>query len=249
MQTRDIENSFEQTKGSPRFSGASIGTSPMRRILIIDDDEAMRSMIRHRLEGDFEIVDTGDPTEALALALEHKPDCILLDLTMPLFSGLELCQTFCSLSNTRMIPIFVITGQSASAHQDACLNLGASEFFQKPLDFKRLRTSLQTLPTNERKDRRGEVRVRLKVVLKLAGKDMKEKEFELVTCSDEVSVSGFSCRFPLVLRENAIVQVFQLGAAGERVVGEARLVHTEWAGLPWQACGFIFTAKKGAWIL
>jgi CheY-like chemotaxis protein len=249
MQTQDAKSNHRQTKAGTSFPGASITTPPMRRILVIDDDEAMRTMIRHRLEREYEIIDTGDPTEALALALEHKPDCILLDLTMPLFSGLELCQTFCSLSHTRMIPIFVITGQSASEHQDACLNLGATEFFQKPLDFGRLKSSLQALPTNERKDRRGEVRVRLKVVLKLLGSDASKKEFELLTYTDDVSVSGFSCRCPIVLKENTVVQVLQLGAGGERVVGTARLVHTEWAGLPWQACGFTFTKKQGAWIL
>jgi CheY-like chemotaxis protein len=249
MQTQDAKSNHRQTKAGTSFRGASITTPPMRRILVIDDDEAMRTMIRHRLEREYEIIDTGDPTEALALALEHKPDCILLDLTMPLFSGLELCQTFCSLSHTRMIPIFVITGQSASEHQDACLNLGATEFFQKPLDFGRLKSSLQALPTNERKDRRGEVRVRLKVVLKLLGSDASKKEFELLTYTDDVSVSGFSCRCPIVLKENTVVQVLQLGAGGERVVGTARLVHTEWAGLPWQACGFTFTKKQGAWIL
>jgi CheY-like chemotaxis protein len=237
------------TQTVPLFRDSPSVDSPKRRILVIDDDEALRGMIRHRLQREYEIVETGDPTEALALALEHKPDCILLDLSMPLFSGLELCQTFCSLSHTRMIPIFVITGQLASDHQDACLNLGATEFFQKPLDFQRLRDTLKKLPTSERKDRRGEVRVRLKVVLKLVGQEANGKEFELLTYTDDVSVSGFSCRCPVAINKDSVVQVLQAGGAGERLVGEARLIHTEWAGLPWQACGFLFTNKTGMWIL
>lgn len=249
MQHHDTNENHGNRAVLPLFRDSSAVATPKRRILVIDDDEAMRGMIRHRLQREYEIIDTGDATEALALALEHKPDCILLDLTMPLFSGLELCQTFCSLSHTRMIPIFVITGQSASDHQDACLNLGATEFFQKPVDFRRLRASLESLPVKERKDRRGDVRVRLKVVLKLLGKEANGKEFELLTYTDEVSVGGFSCRCPMSLTENTVVQVFQPGGAGERLVGDARLVHTEWAGLPWQACGFVFTKKKSVWIL
>ena len=236
-------------KAPVRRKSAPSKEVPRRRILVIDDDEAMRKMIRHRLERHHDIVDTGDATEALALALEHKPECILLDLSMPLFSGLELCQTFCSLSHTRMIPIFVITGQSASDHKEACLNLGASQFFQKPLDFTRLNASLAALPDKERQDRRGEVRVRLKVVLKLVGAQANGTEFELLTYTDDVSVSGFSCRCPMALNENATLQVFQSGPSGERLVGSARLVHTEWAGLPWQSCGFVFTSKQGPWIL
>jgi CheY-like chemotaxis protein len=249
MQNHDAKENPGNTETVLLFSESSSAATPKRRILVIDDDEAMRGMIRHRLQREYEIVDTGDATEALALALEHKPDCILLDLSMPLFSGLELCQTFCSLSHTRMIPIIVITGRSTSDHEDACLNLGVTEFLQKPVDFGRLKASLQALPINDRKDRRGEVRVRLKVVLKLLGKEANGKEFELLTYTDDVSISGFSCRCPIPLNEDTAVQVFQLGGASERLVGDARLTHTEWAGHPWQACGFVFTKKKGVWIL
>jgi hypothetical protein len=87
------------------------------------------------------------------------------------------------------------------------------------------------------------------VVLKLLGMEANGKEFELLTYTDDVSVSGFSCRCPIPLNEGTVVQVFQLGGAGERLVGDARLIHTEWAGLPLQACGFVFTNKKSVWIL
>jgi len=249
MQRQNVKAARGNSQTVPMFHNSPGANGPKRRILVIDDDEAMRGMIRHRLQREYQIVETGDPTEALALALEYKPDCILLDLSMPLFSGLELCQTFRSLSHTRMIPIFVITGQLASDHQDACLNLGATEFFQKPLDFRRLKDSLKALPTNERKDRRAEVRVQLKVVLKLVGRDANGKAFELLTYTDNVSVSGFSCRCPIALSEDTVVEVLQAGGGGERLVGEAQLIHTEWASLPWQTCGFLFTSKKGMWIL
>ena len=98
----------------------------MPRLLIIDDEEAMRSLLREGLQGGYEIIDTGDPVEALALALEHKPDAILLDLALAEFSGFELCQTFCSLSATQRVPIFVITGKPAAEYKDFCLNLGAT---------------------------------------------------------------------------------------------------------------------------
>ena len=249
MENHNVNRNLRDARMPPLLRSSSRRKKPALRILVIDDDEGMRGMIRTRLQGNYEIVDTGDATEALALALEHKPDCILLDLSMPLFSGLELCQTFCSLSHTRMIPIFVITGQSAADHQEACLNLGATEFFQKPLDFPRLKARLKALPTHEKKDRRAEVRVRLKVALKLRGTDAGGKEFELLTNTDDVSVNGFSCRCPIVLEEDTIVQVLQVGNAGERLVGDARLIHTEWSKLPWQACGFMFTEKRGVWIL
>lgn len=221
----------------------------MLRILLIDDDEATRKMIRRRLKNQYEIVDTGDPSEALALALEHKPNCILLDLSLPRFSGLELCQTFCSLSHTRSIPIFVITGRTAEEYKESCLNLGATEFFQKPIDFARLKSCLEALPADRWKGHRGDVRVQLKVSLRLTGKDGHGKDFELLTMTDEVSVEGFSCHCVLPLEEGAVVEVYQLGGVGEHQVGWARVVHTQWRDLPWQSCGFQFIEKTGEWIL
>lgn len=88
----------------------------MEKILIVDDDDAMRGMIKMRLSDTYETIDTGNPVQALGLALEHKPRAILLDLMMPDCSGFELCQSFHNLSYTARIPIFVVTGESAGKY-------------------------------------------------------------------------------------------------------------------------------------
>ena len=64
----------------------------MARILIVDDDVAIRRLVRLNLTDLYEVFDTGQPEEALALALEHKPDAILLDLRMPGYSGLNFAR-------------------------------------------------------------------------------------------------------------------------------------------------------------
>src|SRR5579863_5394099 len=113
----------------------------MPKILIVDDDEAVRGLLRMRLSGAYQIVETGDPEQALALALEHKPDAILLDLMMPGFSGFELCQSFHSLSYTSRIPIFVISGEAGAKYKEHCENLGAKGYFDKPVDFVALKAT------------------------------------------------------------------------------------------------------------
>src|SRR5438309_2354920 len=102
------------------------------KILIVDDDEAMRVLVKLRLSDSYEVIDTGNPEQALGLALQHKPDVILMDLMMPNCSGFELCQSLHSLSYTSRTPIFVVTGESAAKYRDYMSNLGAAGFFEKP---------------------------------------------------------------------------------------------------------------------
>jgi DNA-binding response OmpR family regulator len=221
----------------------------MKRMLLIEDDPAMRKLVKQRLGDAYEVVDTGEPTEALGLALETKPDCILLDLMMPRFSGLELCQTLSSVSNTQQIPIFVMTGRSAADHREFCLNLGARGFFEKPLDFDQLKASLKDALRQTQADRRSEPRIRLKVILKLEGIAADGKHFEMLTATDDVSTQGFLCRCALPLEPNTVVDVHLISRTGESPVGRAKLRHVQWPGLAWQACGFQFIEKAGAWVL
>jgi len=87
----------------------------MQKILIVDDDEAVRGLHRLRLSDSYDVIETGDAEEALALALHHKPAAVLLDPMMPKFSGFEVCQSLHSLSYTSLIPIFVIPVSSATS--------------------------------------------------------------------------------------------------------------------------------------
>ncbi len=221
----------------------------MPLILIVDDDEAMRGLIRERLEDAYKIIDTGNPEGALSLALQSKPDCILLDLMMPEFSGFELCQTLASLSFTRLIPIFVITGEPAARYKDSCMNLGAKEYFEKPLNFGQLRSRLAAVLESKQHERRAEVRVRLRALLKLRGTDISGRKFELLTTTDDVSASGFLCGCHALLERDAIVEVWLRSGGVELQVGRARMVRVEWPNTAWQRHGFRFVEKPHDWIL
>ena len=221
----------------------------MPRILVVEDDESMRGLIRQRLSDSFEVTDTGDATEALGLALASKPDCILVDLMMPRFSGLELCQTFASVSNTQTIPIFVITGQSADEHREFCLNLGARDFFEKPLDFEKLKSSIEKAINSPHNERRRDHRIRLKVILKLVGTSTSGKRFDLLTSTEDVSANGFLCKCSVDLEPGAIVEVFLLSRSSEVLVGRASMRHVQWPGTAWQNCGFGFVEKNASWVL
>lgn len=219
----------------------------MRRLLIVDDDAAVRKLFRLNLADDYEIIDTDDAEHALGLALEHKPDAILLDLRMPKFSGFDLCRTFSSLSKTHLIPIFVVSGDQGATTADACKELGAAGFFGKPVDFDALKARLSKIKRHIAVPR-SEVRVQLAVPLKLRGLDIHGSPFEETAITENVSLSGFLCRCVAELQKDSVVQVF-LARGSNKPAGEARCVRTEKSEGSGSQYGFRFIEKTSEWIL
>jgi len=228
---------------SGRWEGRAVG-----KLLIVDDDEALRRLMRLELSDSHEIVDSGEPEQGLALALEHMPDAILLDLRMPKYSGYELLQTFTSLNRTQSIPVIVVSGEGGSQTKEHCQQLGAAALFEKPIDFDALRKCLNKFSQARQHIPRTEVRVRLRVQLKLRGTDKHGVEFEESAATENVSLSGFLCSCPAELSPDSVVQVF-LTAAGTEYVGKAKIIHADSKSKQLYRYGCRFIEKQGPWVL
>jgi CheY-like chemotaxis protein len=218
----------------------------MKKVLVVDDDNAMRGLYRRRLSDLYELFETGDPEQAIALALEHRPDAILLDLRMPKFDGFELCQNFRSLGCTSQLPIFVITGQSG-AHKKECDAMGAAGYFEKPIDFAKLKEALAAALETDSSKRTSSEEFRLRVPLVLKGRNGSGK----VACSVEtesVSADGFLCSSGGNLDEGEQFDVFLAGKSS-RHAGVARVVEKVSAGLERHRYRFQFDSKNPDWIV
>jgi DNA-binding response OmpR family regulator len=220
----------------------------MPHVLIVDDDDSVRKVLRFRLRDSYEVSDTGSPGEAPALVLQHKPDAILLDLMMPKYPGFEVCQTLSSLSFPQHIPILIVSGESSERYRDFCENLGAKGFFQKPVEIEPLKKKLNELIDGGRQGDRSEPRVRLRILLELRWVDSTGAPFELVTVTDNVATNGFLCACQAVMKEGATVEVY-LPKQDHRFVGKARIVRVDWPGTTGQRCDFQFDQKPAEWIL
>lgn len=220
----------------------------MFKLLIVDDDQSMRNLLKVRLSKTYEVIDTGVPEDAVGLALQHRPAAILLDLMMPKFSGFELCQNLHSLSYTSRTPIFIISGESAERYKQHCQGLGARDFFEKPVDFQKLTQRLEQELKDNPPERRAHVRVRLRVLIKLRGTDANGNSFEESTTTDNVSAGGFLCPCRTPLNKDTKVEVYLLSGQ-EQFAGRARVARREAPGAPWQRYGFELFERTGAWVL
>jgi DNA-binding response OmpR family regulator len=220
----------------------------MDKLLIVDDEEAMRRLLRINLADRYEIADTGNPEQALAMTMQGKPNVILLDLRMPNYSGFELCRTLKSMTSTQLIPIIIISGEAGASTKIFCKELGATAYFEKPVDFEALRTGLANVLHGAQPERRSEVRVRLRVILKLRGTDIDEKPFDEMTATENVSQSGFLCGCTTALKKDSMIEVY-LTSGQTRYVGRAHVVWSDECNTPYPRYGFRFVDKQGSWIL
>jgi DNA-binding response OmpR family regulator len=225
----------------------------MHKVLIVDDDEATRKLLKTRLSANYEVIETGEAAQALELALAHKPDVILMDLMMPGFSGFELCQSIRNLSYTSRIPIFVVSGESDVRCKAHCERLGALDYFQKPVDFKRLQGRLSQELQKQHPERRRSARVKMKIPIRLRGADIRGDFLDETTSTENVSLDGFLCECSATLAKDAVVEVFLMSSVGSvettRYVGRARVVRREAPETPWQRYAFEFQEKTLEWVL
>jgi DNA-binding response OmpR family regulator len=220
----------------------------MKKLVIIDDDQRVRDLLRARLQSTYELFDTGDPEKAFGMVLNHKPDAILLDLLMPGHSGFELCQSLHTVSYTSQIPIFIVSGEEGAKFREHCKGLGARGYFEKPIDFQALKAALETELSLRKPERRAHLRVPLKVMLKLVSRDERNNLKSQSVTTENISAGGFLCACSAPLIKDSILDVY-LDGSSERYVGKARVVRKEDSGAPWQKYGFQFIEKTEDWLL
>jgi len=107
----------------------------MNRILIIEDDQKIAFALCVRLKANgYATWTAGDAITALKNARHHKPDLILLDISLPCGNGLALAEQFRALRETRGTPVIFTTASKDPELRDKALGLGAAGLVRKPYD-------------------------------------------------------------------------------------------------------------------
>ena len=115
----------------------------MTRILVVDDDPEILSVIRRGLAYEGYTIDTAaDGTEALAIAREREPDLVILDIMMPGIDGIEVAKR---LRKGGDVPILMLTAKGTVADKVAGLESGADDYLVKPFAFDELLARVRAL--------------------------------------------------------------------------------------------------------
>lgn len=114
-----------------------------KRILIIDDDQTILALLKDLLQDAAYNVETTGPAHAIDMALNHPPDLILLDMMMPVVSGIEISQTLRADSRTSYVPIVAIS--AAATIEEMARRADVDAVLKKPFDFQKVLSTIEQL--------------------------------------------------------------------------------------------------------
>src|SRR4051812_22394645 len=112
-------------------------------ILVVEDEEALRDELSYQLEQEgYSVVQASDGAEALNRFRKHKPDLILLDLMLPIMSGVEVTRVVRKESD---VPILMLTARDSEVDKVVGLELGADDYVTKPFSLRELQARIRGL--------------------------------------------------------------------------------------------------------
>jgi two-component system, OmpR family, phosphate regulon response regulator PhoB len=124
-----------------------------KRILIVDDEPAIRDMVAYALrKGEYEPMHAGDAREAQAAIADRVPDLILLDWMLPGTSGLELARRWRRDDLTRDVPIIMLTARGEENDRVGGLEAGVDDYVVKPFSARELLARIRAVMRRSRED-------------------------------------------------------------------------------------------------
>lgn len=106
------------------------------RILIAEDHPDNREMLTRRLERrGYEVRCAENGAEAVDMAKASLPDLILMDISMPVMSGIEATKVLRQTPDTSSVKIVALTAHAMESARRECMEAGCDDFATKPVDF------------------------------------------------------------------------------------------------------------------
>jgi len=106
------------------------------KVLIVDDEALIADSVDYALRKEgFQVITARDGAQALAMAREQQPDLVILDIMLPVMSGLEVCR---AIRKESSMPIIMLTAKSEEVDRVVGLELGADDYVIKPFSMREL---------------------------------------------------------------------------------------------------------------
>lgn len=127
---------------------AKVRSKSKYRVLVVDDDEEIRSYLKRELSDTYHIMESANGKEALSVILQKAPNLILSDVKMPEMDGITLCRKIKQNVNVNHIPVILLTAKSGEKDNIEGLDIGADAYLSKPFNLDILKKTIQNIIQN-----------------------------------------------------------------------------------------------------
>jgi len=115
-------------------------------VLVVEDEDALATLLQYNLEKEgYQVALAADGEEALMLVDERMPDLVVLDWMLPKISGIELCRRLRGRSETRNMPIMMLTARGEESDRIRGLDTGADDYVTKPFSMTELAARIRAV--------------------------------------------------------------------------------------------------------
>lgn len=155
INTKDLVNKIEKLTKERMGQGDVVQMDDLRKlrerkiqrtILIIEDDETIRSALRRMFENEgYRVLAAADGTQ-LSTVLDDAPvDLIMLDIGLPWINGFELAEMMKAHDDLKEIPLIFLSGRTSDADVKKGFDVGADDYIKKPFDIEKVKRTVNTL--------------------------------------------------------------------------------------------------------
>jgi len=118
----------------------------MPKILVVEDNETNRDLLRRRLERKgHQVITANDGEQGYSLAHTEVPDLVLMDISLPGMNGWQVAQLLKANDITLHIPIIVLTAHALISDREKAFETGCNDYETKPIEFARLHQKIENL--------------------------------------------------------------------------------------------------------
>ncbi len=115
-------------------------------VLVVEDEAPLLTLLRYNLEKQgFRVDEAADGQEALLRVAEARPDIMLLDWMLPSLSGIEVCRQLRRRTETRDLPIIMVTARTEDQDAVRALDIGADDYIAKPFAIEHVIARIRAL--------------------------------------------------------------------------------------------------------
>lgn len=135
----------------PKRISKIINHSNHQHLLIVDDNEELRTFLRESLGDDYQISEAKDGLSGIEKAKEVAPDLIISDVMMPVMNGIEFCKAIKENIDTSHIPFLMLTAKDSIPAEIEGISSGADFYFTKPVSITLLQLTLKNIFAQKQK--------------------------------------------------------------------------------------------------